>query len=56
MFITELVNSGNAISKLLLQTLPSALPKAHIGIVSHSTYCRNIRIDRQRLLLFIRLI
>lgn len=31
LFMTELVNGGNEISKLLLQNLPSTLPGAHIG-------------------------
>jgi hypothetical protein len=31
LFMTELVASGNAISKLLLETLPAQLPDAHIG-------------------------
>lgn len=30
--MTELVNSGNEISKLMLQTLPASLPGAHIGM------------------------
>ena len=50
LFMTELVNSGNAISKLLLSTLPSALPKAHIGSCLLPSMCDTI-VFREQILI-----
>jgi hypothetical protein len=35
LFISELVAAGNAISKLMLKSLPASLPDAHIGKQAH---------------------